>query len=51
MLQRQRTDTIGFIIPTHGPRFSDPFFSELLTGVGNKAAGQEFDLLWLKAEE
>ena len=63
MLQKQRTDTIGFIIPTHGPRFSDPFFSELLTGVGNKAAEQEFDLLvstrapdadqvlWLKAEE
>jgi LacI family transcriptional regulator len=45
MLQKQRTDTIGFIIPTHGPRFSDPFFSELLTGVGNKAAEQEFDLL------
>jgi LacI family transcriptional regulator len=45
MLQKQRTDTIGFIIPTHGPRFSDPYFSELLTGVGNKAAEQEFDLL------
>ncbi|MEE8389560.1 MAG: LacI family DNA-binding transcriptional regulator, partial [Anaerolineae bacterium] len=31
-LQKQRTDTIGFVIPTHGPRFSDPFFSELLAG-------------------
>jgi len=29
-LQKQRTDTIGFVIPTFGPRFSDPFFSELL---------------------
>jgi len=44
-LQRQRTDTIGFIIPTHGPRFSDPFFSELLTGIGNYSAEHELDLL------
>jgi LacI family transcriptional regulator len=44
-LRAQRTDTIGFIIPTHGPRFSDPFFSELLAGIGNKAAEREFDLL------
>jgi LacI family transcriptional regulator len=44
-LQKQRTDTIGFVIPTFGPRFSDPFFSELLTGIGNEAAQQEFDLL------
>jgi LacI family transcriptional regulator len=44
-LRKQRTDTIGFIIPTHGPRFSDPFFSELLAGIGNKAAEQEQDLL------
>ncbi len=45
MLQKQRTDTIGFIIPTHGPRFSDPFFSEILTGIGNQAAEQRYDLL------
>lgn len=45
MLQKQRTDTIGFIIPTHGPRFSDPYFSELLTGIGNAAAEQDYDLL------
>ncbi|MEA3310051.1 MAG: LacI family DNA-binding transcriptional regulator [Chloroflexota bacterium] len=44
-LQRQRTDTIGFIIPTFGPRFSDPFFSELLAGIGNATAEAEFDLL------
>ena len=44
-LRQRRTDTIGFIIPTQGPRFSDPFFSELLTGIGNKAAEQEYDLL------
>jgi LacI family transcriptional regulator len=44
-LQKGRTDTIGFIIPTHGPRFSDPFFSELLSGIGNEAARHNFDLL------
>ncbi|HEC33785.1 MAG TPA: LacI family transcriptional regulator [Chloroflexi bacterium] len=44
-LRKRRTDTIGFIIPTHGPRFSDPFFSELLAGIGNEAARQELDLL------
>lgn len=44
-LQKQRTDTIGFIIPTHGPRFSDPFFSELLAGIGNGAAERDYDLL------
>jgi LacI family transcriptional regulator len=44
-LQRQRTDTIGFVIPTHGPRLSDPFFSELLTGIGNYSAEHELDLL------
>ena len=44
-LQKKRTDTIGFIIPTAGPRFSDPFFIELLTGIGNETAHQEFDLL------
>jgi LacI family transcriptional regulator len=44
-LQKQRTDTIGFIIPTFGPRFSDPYFSELLAGIGNAAAEQDYDVL------
>jgi len=44
-LRKRRTDTIGFIIPTHGPRFSDPFFSELLAGIGNAVSEHEFDLL------
>ena len=44
-LQKQYTDTIGLIIPTFGPRFSDPFFSELLAGVGNQAADLGYDLL------
>jgi LacI family transcriptional regulator len=44
-LQKQRTDTLGFVIPTSGPRFSDPFFSELLAGIGNEAASHDFDLM------
>lgn len=44
-LQKRRTDTIGFIIPTFGPRFSDPYFSELLAGIGNETARHNFDLL------
>jgi transcriptional regulator with XRE-family HTH domain len=27
-LQKNRADTLGFILPTFGPRFSDPFFSD-----------------------
>jgi LacI family transcriptional regulator len=44
-LQKQRTDTLALILPTFGPRFSDPFFSELLAGVGNEAARYGFNLL------
>jgi LacI family transcriptional regulator len=44
-LQKQRTDTLGFIMPTVGPRFSDPFFSEFIAGVGNQAAAHNYDLL------
>jgi len=44
-LQKRHTDTLGLILPTFGPRFSDPFFSEFLAGVGNKAAQRGFDLL------
>ena len=44
-LQRQRTNVIGFIIPTFGPRFSDPFFSELLAGICNEAGRQGYDVL------
>jgi len=44
-LQKQRTDTIGFVIPTYGPRFTDPFFSEFLAGIGNRAARLGYDIL------
>jgi LacI family transcriptional regulator len=45
LLRQQNTDTIGFILPTFGPRFSDPFFSEFLAGVGNAAGEKDYDLL------
>jgi LacI family transcriptional regulator len=44
-LRKQRTDTLGFVIPTFGPRFSDPFFSEFIAGIGTEAAEYEYDLL------
>ena len=44
-LQKRRTNVIGFIIPTFGQRFSDPFFSELIAGIGNEAGRQGYDLL------
>jgi LacI family transcriptional regulator len=44
-LQKQQTDTIGLIIPTSGPRFSDPFFSEFIAGIGNTAGRLGYDLL------
>jgi LacI family transcriptional regulator len=44
-LQKQRTDTLGFIMPTFGPRFSDPFFSEFIAGIGTEAAVHSYDIL------
>lgn len=44
-LRKRRADTLGLILPTFAPRFSDPFFSELLAGIGNQAAAYGFDLL------
>jgi LacI family transcriptional regulator len=44
-LQKRRTDTLGFIMPTSDPRFADPFFSQLIAGIGNEAAANEYDLL------
>lgn len=44
-LQKQKSDTIGLVIPTFGPRFSDPFFSQFLAGIGNKAGSLGYDIL------
>jgi LacI family transcriptional regulator len=44
-LRKQRMETLGLILPTFGPRFADPYFSEVLAGVGDKAAEYSYDLL------
>ncbi len=44
-LRRQRTDTIGYILPADKPRFSDPFFAEFIAGLGDEAADYNYDLL------
>jgi LacI family transcriptional regulator len=44
-LRRQRTDTLGYILPADGPQFVDPFFSEFIAGLGDAAAVQNYDLL------
>jgi LacI family transcriptional regulator len=45
LLQGQRSQTIGLVIPATKLHFSDPFFSALVTSVGNTAAAAHFDLL------
>jgi DNA-binding LacI/PurR family transcriptional regulator len=44
-LRRQRTDTIGYIIPAANTGFADPFFSEFIAGLGDEAAAHHYDLL------
>ncbi len=44
-LRRQRADAIGYILPTSGPRFSDPFFSEFIAGLGDEATSRDLDIL------
>lgn len=44
-LRRQRADTIGYILPASVPKFSDPFFSEFITGLGDESTTCNFDLL------
>lgn len=44
-LQKRRTDTFGLILPDVNLRFSDPFFSELLSGIVGESAQHGVDLL------
>jgi len=44
-LRRQCTDTLGYILPASAPRFSDPFFSEFISGLGDEASEHAYDLL------
>src|SRR5258708_27038957 len=44
-LRRQRTDTMGYILPADSTGFTDPFFSEFIAGLSDEAAVHRFDLL------
>ncbi len=44
-LRRHRADTIGYILPTSGSHFRDPFFSEFIAGLGDECANRKYDLL------
>lgn len=44
-LRRQKTEAIGWILPTPQPRFTDPFFAHFLAGLGDEAAAHGLDLL------
>jgi LacI family transcriptional regulator len=44
-LRRKHSDAIGFILPTSSPRFSDPFYTNFLTGLCDEAAENHIDLL------
>jgi LacI family transcriptional regulator len=44
-LRRSRADAIGYILPTSDPRFTDPFFSEFIAGLGDEATSHNLDLM------
>ena len=44
-LQRQRSDTIGLIIPVYAPRYTDPYFNTIIAGIGDQLAELGMDLL------
>ena len=44
-LRRQRTETIGYILPAESTGFTDLFFSEFIAGLSDEAALGRYDLL------
>lgn len=44
-LRRQKTETIGFILPSIAKRFNEPFFTEFISGLGEEVSRNNFDLL------
>jgi LacI family transcriptional regulator len=44
-LRRKKADAVGYILPANTPRFTDPFFSEFIAGLGDETALHPFDLL------
>lgn len=50
-LRRQRTDTVGYILPTSSTGLADPFFSEFIAGLADEAAANNLDLLISTADQ
>lgn len=44
-LRRQKTETIGFILPSISKHFNEPFFTEFISGLGEELSMKNFDLL------
>ena len=44
-LRLQKTETIGFIIPSTSKRFAESFFTEFIAGLGEELSTRNFDLL------
>lgn len=44
-LRKRRSDSIGYILPTASPQFSDPFYTSFLTGLCDESASRRIDLL------
>ena len=49
-LRTKRTDTIGFILPAEAKRIDEPFFIDLLAGLGDGLSERNFDLLVANAK-
>lgn len=43
-LRRKKADAIGYVLPANTPRFTDPFFTEFVAGLGDETARHPFDL-------
>ncbi len=50
-LQKQTTDTIGIVVHPASRGYAEPFFSEFLAGIGDKATEYGYDLLVSYAQE
>jgi LacI family transcriptional regulator len=44
-LRRQHAEAIGYILPSTAPRFTDPYFSQFIAGLGDEIAGSNYDLV------
>ena len=44
-LRRQRTETVGYILPAESAGFTDLFFSEFIAGLSDEAGAHHYDLL------